>query len=1212
MSRSITSIPSITYLDENDTGINEDILHRKEFQIFKKSVEAIKFKDDLQEKDEKNNIIPKFLIKNNLPHSNYLDLRSYQMFVRNYINPTTPYSRLFLKWQTGLGKTIGSLSLALNFIKYYQKQQELEESNEIGSVYIIGFTSSIFKEELLSFPELGFISRQELEKLEKLKKASYSENPVDIENYKKYYIAIKKRLSNRKGNGFFKFIGYKELANHLFGLEDVDVIGITDDKILNMIEEGTIKINKELLDQFRNSLLICDEIHNVYNTYEKNNWGVAIQTILNYHASCRAIFLSATPVQNSPTEIIDLLNLLLPRKFYPMLEKKDFFDSKTNAIKNEDKIAEYLQGRVSFIIDRNPAFMATKTILGENIKGIDFLKFIRCPMSNFHYNTYKEVVVTDISTLGQEGQYLLDFVLPDPSYSEPFKKIGLYKTKDIKTKLENATRVWKTKIGISYDTENDIISGNLLKKENIKVISNKYYEMINNIHDDIKNKKGKIFIYHTVIHMSGTFFIQEILKHNNIIGEFDNSNDDTMCAICGNLRKMHNKNQLNPSISQENIDHYFQPVRFMIIHSNLDKSNISKIFDKFNHVNNTDGSKFMILLGSKIIQESRSLKAIRNVYVMSKPENMPSFIQIIGRAIRLGSHSNLPKSQRHVDIKIFTSCSPIKKNNIYELGLEEIKYKEKTETYKIIQKIEKIIHENAIDAYFNYDTIWKKSQDDSKLDMLPYSIDKFKINELNLSTFNAYHSKFEVDYIIYMIKRLFIEISSVWKYDDLFSAVKLPPFNTEINTPILSKDSFNIALNSIIYSDFQDYIEPQMKKFQNNLINLNILDKINNPDDKIILQKDDVQYVIIQTGSMYSMVPLEYNEPSVDTEIIYRSNISTQNEIVNIIDYLKFYSDFGYEDKKIKFIKKWENTPILYLEQSLCDFGIKFHKNFIEDIIVYVFKILTDPKQSKNSYHEFYIKMLYYYNISRIIVWAHTLNEKMSEKYKKYITPVSLKLLKESDIELNNLKKTKSQNQKDQNIGTSGTLNLLIETLNKTDPNWISTNLVKDYENKYNTINDIFNDIHKKSKTQKIRADLLPVGHNLGKIPRFYNPELGIWNDEPSYIDKIRVIKENPIIIGYDTRSKTGISIKFKLRSPLKSKSYDQRSIEKGSMCSTKSKEFLLNIAKQLHIKFDEQNFATEEICNSIRTRLIYNELKERLNKTGIKWFYFINEEVSY
>ncbi len=1199
---------SITYLDETDTHINEDILSRKEFQIFKKSVEAIKFKDQLQENDEKNNIIPKFLIKNNLPQSNYLDLRSYQMFVRNYMNPTTPYSRLFLKWQTGLGKTIGSLSLALNFIRYYQKQQELEESNEIGSVYIIGFTGSIFKEELLAFPEFGFITRQELDKLEKLKKASYSENPVDVENYKKFYISIKKRLGNRKGNGFFKFIGYKELANHLFGLEDVDVLGVSDENMLKMIEEGNVKINKELLDQFRNSLLICDEIHNVYNTVEKNNWGVAIQTILNYHASCRAIFLSATPIQNSPTEVIDLLNLLLPRKYYPMLEKKDFFDQK-NDLKNENKLSEYLKGRVSFIIDRNPAFMATKTIVGENIKGIDYLSFIRCPMSDFHYKTYKEIVVSDISTLGQEGQYLLDFVIPDPSFKDPFKNIGMFKTKDVKSKLENAPRDWKSKIGIYYDSENDTISGNILKKDNIKKISNKYYEMIKSIHDDIKNKKGKIFVYHTVIHMSGTLFIQEILKHNNIIGEFDNSNDDTMCVTCGNLRKDHRKEQLTPSISHENIDHYFQPVRFMIVHSNLEKSSITKIFDKFNHINNTDGSKFMILLGSKIIQESRSLKAIRNVYVMSKPENIPSFIQIIGRAIRLGSHNALPQEQRHVDIKIFTSCLPIKKNNIYEIGLEEIKYKEKTETYRIIQKIEKIIHENAIDAYFNYDTIWKKTQDDSKLDMLPYSIDKFKINELNLSTFNAYHAKFEVDYICYIIKRLFIEISSIWKYDDLFSAVKLPPFHVEINTSILSKDLFNIALNNILYSDFQDYVEPQIKKFQHTITNTNIMDKIHNPDDKIILEKDGIQHVIIQTGNMYSMVPLEYNEPSVDTEIIYRKNIYAQDEVVNIIDYLKFYSDFGYEDKKIKFIQKWENTPILYLEQSLCDFGVKFHRSFIEEIIVYIFKILTDPKQSKSKYHDFYIKMLYYYNISKIIIWAHTLNNKMNEKYKKYITPVSLKLLKQADIDINNLKNP-SKNKEE--IESSGTINLLIETINKTDPNWISTNLVKDYEDKYKTINEIFDNIHKKSKIQKIRADLLPVGHNLGKIPRFYNPELGIWVDEPSYIEKIKILKENPIIVGYDTRSKTGISIKFKLRGPMKTKTYDQRSIEKGSMCSTKSKGFLTNIAKQLHIKFDESHFATEEICNAIRTRLIYNELKERINKTGIKWFYFINEEVSY
>lgn len=159
---------SISYLDETDPNINKDILFRKEYQLFKNDIMAIKFKSELKENDEKKNIIPKFLVKDNIQQGDYLELHSYQLFIRNYFNPNTRYSRLLMKWETGLGKTVGALSIALNFINYYQKEEESIEGS-FGSVYIIGFTQHIFKNELLKYPEFGFISDIELEQLKKLK-----------------------------------------------------------------------------------------------------------------------------------------------------------------------------------------------------------------------------------------------------------------------------------------------------------------------------------------------------------------------------------------------------------------------------------------------------------------------------------------------------------------------------------------------------------------------------------------------------------------------------------------------------------------------------------------------------------------------------------------------------------------------------------------------------------------------------------------------------------------------------------------------------------------------------------------------------------------------------------------------------------------------------------------------------------------------------------
>ena len=267
----------MVYLLENDTtNIVEDILQRKEFYQYDLP--------DIYENHDKlnNSIIPRFMIEKMISEGNFLQLHSYQMFVANYINPNTPYSRLLMKWQTGIGKTIGSLALALNFIDYYKKEEAHGISN-IGYVFIIGFTAQVFRNELLRFPELGIITRQELEKLNTLRKLAYNGTKFDVENLQEFLMRINKKFNNRTGNGFFQFIGYKKLVNLVFKVMDksINISSLDEDGISKAIKENKIKLNTTLLDEFKNSLIICDEIHNVYNSLDKNNWGATLQYVIN-------------------------------------------------------------------------------------------------------------------------------------------------------------------------------------------------------------------------------------------------------------------------------------------------------------------------------------------------------------------------------------------------------------------------------------------------------------------------------------------------------------------------------------------------------------------------------------------------------------------------------------------------------------------------------------------------------------------------------------------------------------------------------------------------------------------------------------------------------------------------------------------------------------------------------------------------------------------
>jgi hypothetical protein len=158
----------MAYLNQTDPNIIEDIQYRKEFAIYSNT------KDEKKEE-----IIPRFLVRDMIGKEYGLKLHSYQHFVENFMNPNTTNTKLFMQWSPGMGKTIGSLSIALKFINFYNKTQN-SGSEQIGSVWILGFTENIFRAELMRFPEFGFITESELQTMNNLKELISQGSSYDI------------------------------------------------------------------------------------------------------------------------------------------------------------------------------------------------------------------------------------------------------------------------------------------------------------------------------------------------------------------------------------------------------------------------------------------------------------------------------------------------------------------------------------------------------------------------------------------------------------------------------------------------------------------------------------------------------------------------------------------------------------------------------------------------------------------------------------------------------------------------------------------------------------------------------------------------------------------------------------------------------------------------------------------------------------------------
>ena len=249
--------------------------------------------------------------------------------------------------------------------------------------------------------------------------------------------------------------------------------------------------------------------------------------------------------------------------------------------------------------------------------------------------------------------------------------------------------------------------------------------------------------------------------------------------------------------------------------------------------------------------------------------------------------------------------------------------------------------------------------------------------------------------------------------------------------------------------------------------------------------------------------------------------------------------------------------------------------------------------------------MVYYYDVIGLILWANTIKPSMMPVYKDIVDHT-----KRIRQELK-----KQTGKLDSMLRTSGVLEHLSSSIREAPvsadctTSWVPKEAEAHYTAALNRSLELYGYGSNKQHKGKPPIDAVPVAHLMADIPRFYHPKDG-WINKPEYTDPDTVYKENNVIIGYDERSSTGIHVRFKIRSPIQNiKQYkDTRMIEKGGVCRTKNKEYLKQIAKKLGIQLREKNNIIC-ICSEIRSKLIRNEITERIKKTNVKWFYFHYEK---
>jgi len=1079
--------------------------------------------------------------------------KTYQKLVSNIISPHTNFQRIIVKFETGTGKTNTAIVSAQQYVDYMRNIGI--ESRAI----VISFSKSVFVREMITRPELGFVTQRDLDHITDLRK-NIKLGLSTEESLTTFIASLKKRVSST-----FTFIGFREFANDILRSSGPEV---PEDphEIAKMIESGQLKLNLALLEKFENSFVIIDEFHKLYSSKDVNHYGASLRFMLELFAgnikvskytprsSIKAIFLSATPLSNKPTEAVDLLNIVVPGANFT---KDNFFITGTtdflpNAL---TKFRDLFANCVCYVKSSDMSAYPSREFVGTSIKGIPYLKFVTCPMSKA-----QEKLSKSYDKVPVDAYAVMDYAmpLPDGTYEVIYSKI---------VEAYRATPVSKPdgKHEIkSWFTDDYLHFTGLLP-----YLSTKDKELLN----IISSTTGKTLVYHGQIRSSGVIFKGDLLHDDGHIEYGESPSENTRCAICNLTLSTHRNTEL---------DHAFAASCYAIVHGELTKPEMLNILEMYNSPANTFGLVCRILIGSRVILESLNFTSIQHHLICSHPRGIGEILQNLGRSVRMNSSILLPPDLRHVKIYILISTydgstpSP-----------EQKKYFNKMQEYLKIQQIDKIMHEVALDATLN--SAINITKDDS-LNALRTSVSPQGEVVIDDAQYYKYYINQEIDELITIIKAIFINFSKVWKASDLWDAVLDLGVNYEFSKATITYEAFVICLNMLVNGSEVPQLQKQSFIFDidgapHRIYSLSAEGSARHPDSD-----NDVYLIALQVPSEEPSNLGISTVPQSATFILdawYRNAPSTIQENISITKYITSAKTDMNQLRILFLTEHIQSSPARILD-SLHLYAADFHVYMLKYCIRYIFNVLTNPDINLTEFHNSILNVAHVYESLGYIIYASDLPKKYLPSYESYIA------LKGKHHDDSGFYRHMLESR------------LLAYTEKSIALDQIKAVIAESHRIPQSALDDL-----KFGKTPIIRPvhpSILPVGFSLATTSSYefqlYVPDDWTRVYEPLYN---MPADENDIIIGYEIDSPT-IGRTFKLRKSVKNVPSNKRLVNRGMACTSFHKDQARAIAKQLGIK--DPGARIKDICSLIRKELINRELKSRsgTSKSPKKWFYFSYE----
>ena len=229
----------------------------------------------------------------------------HQKFLKDFLQPSSPYRGLLLYHGLGSGKSCSSISIAEGLKEFYPVYVLTPKSLQLN-----------FKNELKKCGNVLYQLNQHWDFMK-----IDMENKEEVDFFMDTYHISKKRLLKFGGlwiNNMEQPVNY----NHLDNEERIQINQQIDEQIENdykFIAYNGLRLNKinqmiensETGNIFDNCVVVIDEVHNLVSTIANNSKiGTLLYKLLLEAKNVKIVLLTGTPIINYPHEIAIISNIL--------------------------------------------------------------------------------------------------------------------------------------------------------------------------------------------------------------------------------------------------------------------------------------------------------------------------------------------------------------------------------------------------------------------------------------------------------------------------------------------------------------------------------------------------------------------------------------------------------------------------------------------------------------------------------------------------------------------------------------------------------------------------------------------------------------------------------------------------------------------------------------------------------------------------------------